>query len=191
MSLNAKGLNTPFKRSMLWKEAKTCKADIICVQETHFKRGSPMRLHHRSYPHVFFANTDKKRAGVLVAVRDSLTFQLIHSYADPGGRFIILICDINNIRCTLVNVYAPNKRQVFFLNRLRKRVGKLKQGMVLWCGDFNAIADVVMDSTCQNPRASVQPHSWLPLISMIFGDADMLQRKILRFILMYTKPTHG
>lgn len=161
LSINAKCLNTPFKRAMLWKEARACNADIICVQETHFKQSSPIRLRHRSFPHIYIASSEKKRAGVLVAVRDSLAFQLHHSHVDPGGRFIILICDIDNIRCTIVNVYAPNTRQISFLNRLRKRVGKIKQGMAIWCGDFNVLSDVNVDSTSHSLRPPIQLHSWL------------------------------
>lgn len=161
LSLNAKGLNSPFKRSLLWKEARNNKADIVCVQETHFKQSSPVRLQHRNFPHIYMANSDKKRAGVLIAIRDSLTFQLHQVYRDPGGRFIILLCDIANVRYTIVNVYAPNTRQLSFLNRLRKKVNKVKQGRVIWGGDFNAIVDTSIDSTSRSIRPPVQLHTWL------------------------------
>lgn len=127
MSINATGLNSPFKRSVLWKEANACMTDILCVQETHFKQASPIRLQHRNFPHIYFANADTKRAGVLIALRDSLAFQLVHSYADPDERFIILVCDINNIRCTLVNVYTPNTRPVdSWQDELQQQGPKLK-----------------------------------------------------------------
>lgn len=93
--INAKGLNSPFKRSMLCREAKTSKADIICAQETHFKASSLLRIHNRNFPHIFTACSETKKAGVLMAIKDSVIFNLQQTYVDPGGRFVILICDIN------------------------------------------------------------------------------------------------
>lgn len=62
LSINAKGLNSPFKRAMLWKEASNVKAAIVCAQETHFRASSPMRLCNSKFPHVFVANAEKKKS---------------------------------------------------------------------------------------------------------------------------------
>lgn len=110
------------QRSMLRKKAKTGKAEIVCIQERHFKASSPKRLQHHNFPHVFLTSSEKKQAGVLIAIRDSISFQLSHSYIDPGGRFIILTCDINNVACTIVNVYVPNSHPISFLNKVKKKV---------------------------------------------------------------------
>lgn len=62
LSINVKGLNSPFKRSMLWKEAKSQKADVLCAQETHFKASSPLRLHDRNFPHIFLSSSETKKS---------------------------------------------------------------------------------------------------------------------------------
>lgn len=161
VSINAKGLNSPFKRSMIWKEVRSQRADILCIQETHFKASSPPRLRDRNFPHIFLACTDKKKAGVAIAIRDSVTFQTHQAILDPGGRFIILVCEVDSVKCTLVNVYAPNSRQIAFLNKVKRKVERVKQGALIWCGDFNAIVDPSLDSTskCSTPPVQIQP--WL------------------------------
>lgn len=152
LSVNAKGLNSPFKRAMFWKEAKSSSADILCAQETHFRSSALPRMHHRNFPHIFLACSDKKRAGVLVAIRDTITFNLHQLISDPRGRYIILVCDINNIPCTLVTVYAPNTHQISFLTKLWKKIKRIKKGDLMWCGHFNIINEASMDSTSRSVR---------------------------------------
>lgn len=83
----------------------------------------------------------------MVAIWDSLAFHLVSEIVDPAGRFLILICDINSTRYTLINLYAPNYHQLYFLHKLMKRLKKVKQGSLLLCGDFNILRDPQMDST--------------------------------------------
>lgn len=117
LSLNVKGLNSPYKRAMLWKEARAHKADIVCAQETHFKRDSPVKTKHPKFPHIFFSCFDKKKAGVLIAIKDTVQFNLLQEVTDPKGRFIILVCQINNVTCTLVKSYAPNSDRLLFFKQ--------------------------------------------------------------------------
>lgn len=56
VSLNVKGLNSPYKRQMAWKEAKNLLSDVICFQETHFAATKPPTFQNRQFPHVFQAN---------------------------------------------------------------------------------------------------------------------------------------
>lgn len=166
LSLNVKGLNTPYKRSMLWKEARSHQADVLCAQETHIKRDSPIKIRHPNFPHTFLACSDKKKAGVLIAIKDTVQFDLLHSVVDPNGRFIILVCRIDNVISTLVNSYAPNSRQISFLNKLWRRVTRVKQGHLIWCGDFNGIGDAQMDSTSRGLRPPLQLGPWFSKLSL-------------------------
>lgn len=116
ISINSNGLNHPAKRKSMWREATSNRADILCVQETHFSAISPPVCSHRSFPHVFTANAPNKTRGGLTAVRDTVAFALYESVLDPRGRYIIVVCDINNSTFTIVNVYSPNKHQIRFFS---------------------------------------------------------------------------
>lgn len=124
LSLNVKGLNTPYKWSMLWKEAKNAKVDIICAQETHFLAESAAKFRHSLFPQIFHSCSDKKKAGVLVAIKNSVQFNMVQLISDPRGRFLILVCHIDNVLCTIVNSYAPNSRKIAYLNKLWKKITK-------------------------------------------------------------------
>lgn len=50
-SINAKGLNSPFKRNIPWEEAIT---DILCAQETNFSNVKPPSCTHKRYSHYSF-----------------------------------------------------------------------------------------------------------------------------------------
>lgn len=147
LTINARGLNHPAKRRSMWLEAIQNKADVICVQETHFKKQAQPNCSHPKFPHVFFASTDAKKKGVLTAIKDTVAFSLHSEVKDVQGRYHILICNINNTNYTVVNVYAPNTRQTRFLHRLMKQVSRLQKGRLLLCGDFNLPPDPTIDSS--------------------------------------------
>lgn len=74
--LNVGGLTSPYKRSMLWKEALSQKCDIYCAQETHhtlFNPPPPPVLHQD-----FFTTSlqilIRKTKGVMIAIKDTVTF---------------------------------------------------------------------------------------------------------------------
>lgn len=113
-SINAKSLNHPFKCSLLWKEALSQHADVLCVQETHIAKNKSPRCSHKLFPHCFFANADRKSEGVMISVRSLLAFQLYHVIQDPSGRIIILSASFNNHSLVIVNLYAPNSWQLSF-----------------------------------------------------------------------------
>lgn len=81
----------------------------------------------------------KKR--VLIAVKDTVTFQPHQVTLDPNGWYIILTCTINNVNYTLINIYAPNVHQMRFLKHLTQSIKPIQRGHVNMCGDFNLVPD--------------------------------------------------
>lgn len=61
VSINARGLNTPQKRSALLKEAITQKADILLVQETHFALNKTPQFKLKNYHQLLLASNSKKK----------------------------------------------------------------------------------------------------------------------------------
>ncbi|KAG8592376.1 hypothetical protein GDO81_000483 [Engystomops pustulosus] len=140
MSLNVKGLNSPFKRSLFWKEALNSKGDIVCIQETHVCQRNPPKISHPRFQQVLLSTYNKKKRGVLIAFKDTLAVSIHQTYIDPQSRFIIVLCSINNIDYTLVNLYAPNRRQKAFFTKLFKKIKEVKRGSLLICGDFTILS---------------------------------------------------
>lgn len=117
LSLNAKGLNHPAKCASLWKTAVSQKSDVLCVQETHFAQNASPNCSHRQFPHVFQTSYTKNQRGVMIVIQNTVSFQLQNCVLDPEGRYIFLLCTINNVPYTLVSIYAPNHRQMHFLKK--------------------------------------------------------------------------
>lgn len=61
------------------------------------------------FPHIYFANAMQKKRGALIAIKDTVHFKPLDVTLDDQDRFILLVCDIDN---TIVNIYAPNSRQI-------------------------------------------------------------------------------
>lgn len=147
ISFNVKGLKSPHKRKALQKEFRSLQGDIVFLQETHFLKHKHPSLFLKCFSHIYMANAEKKKAGVLIAINDSLSFNLKDSLVDDKGGYLILICEIDRILYILVNVYAPNVKQMAFLKHVLKCVEACRQGRLLTGGDFNAINNLSLDTT--------------------------------------------
>lgn len=95
LSLNVKGLNSPFKREALRRQALSKKVDILFIQKTHLFSLKDHHFTSNKFPHVFSANATSKKRGVLIAVKDNIDFQKVELHLDPDGHDVILLCTIN------------------------------------------------------------------------------------------------
>lgn len=77
LSLNVKGLNSPFKRKALWNDALKFGSVILCIQESHFARDNSPHFAHPKFPHIFSSHNTKKKKGVLTIIKDSISSKLI------------------------------------------------------------------------------------------------------------------
>lgn len=80
----------------------------------HLVKKGCLRLWDKRIPHFHFCSRSKKH-GVLIAVRDTVTLNVEQLFANPLGRYVILVSQINNMSFTLENVYVPKVGQVRFL----------------------------------------------------------------------------
>lgn len=150
VSLNVKGLNSPFKRKLMWSEAQRLKGDVLCIQETYFLATKAPKCSHRQYPHIVFANAETKHNGILKAIRNTAAFSLHDVITDPKGHYTVLLCTMNNFIYTIISVYAPNQGQITFLRNLLKKVKSLCEGNLLLLGDINLVIESKVD--CSPPK---------------------------------------
>lgn len=114
ISFNVHGLNHPAKRASVWREALKLQADVLCIQETHFSSCNMPCVHHKKFPHTFLASAPTKQKGVLIAIKDTVAFNLLETQTDPEGSYLILVGELNNKPFTIVNLYALNFHQILF-----------------------------------------------------------------------------
>lgn len=134
-SLNAKGLNIPEKRSSVLAEAYRHKAQVLLLQETHFKSGAIPRLSNNRFPEVYHATCpDSKTKGVSIVLAKTFQFLLTDQILDPEGRFLFLKGTWKNRPVTLANIYCPNSGQVTFLKEVLLQLAMFQTGLLILGG---------------------------------------------------------
>lgn len=183
LSLNTKGLNSPYKRRVLWKEADNhhwwrsmCAGNSLSVCKAS-------QLYSQALPSHLSANYKKKKRGVLVAIRVSISFKLHASLMDKEGRYVILVAELNGALYTLVNIYAPNKHQIKFIRRTLAKARSIQKGQLLVCGDFNIPMWPGIDTTSQR-RNQDSSNSFCKKIYMTRGDIIIPQKETIPFSLI-------
>lgn len=127
------------------QEALSSKADVVAIQEMHFYKDSMPVFTHKNFPHLLLASSHAMKRGVMIAIKDSVSFSLLEAIVDPEGRYILLLCTINNCLYTVNNAYAPNSHQMKCLHKLCTKISKVRRGSLIVCGDFNMVADPIMN----------------------------------------------
>lgn len=158
ISINANGLNHPAKRYALWKEAKTSNADIISVQETHFQTSNYPKCSNKNFPYIYLATSPTKKRGILVAIKNTVDWQVKDTVIDPEGRYVIITGTLNNMPITLASIYTPNTHQLRFLKRTLKVISRIKYGDLMICGDFNLTTNPELDTSSPPTKRKVSLH---------------------------------
>lgn len=147
ISLNSRGLNLPEKRSQVLLSLHRNKADIVFLQETHFKTNSVPKLSNQRFPIALHAtNHAAKTKGVSILIAKQCQFQITDTYIDGEARFIFVKGTLYGRRITLANIYAPNAGQAFFRATLQK-LSSFQEGLLILGGDFNVSPNPLLDTS--------------------------------------------
>lgn len=89
LPLNAKGINTPEKRSEFLRFFSKSRAHVVFLQETHFRTDAIPRISDRKYPTVFHSTSStSKTKGVSILIAATTNFEQSDVYSDPEGRYL-------------------------------------------------------------------------------------------------------
>lgn len=148
ISLNARGLNLPEKRSQVLLSLHRNKADIVFLQETHFKTNSIPKLSNQRFPIALHAtNHEAKTKGVSILIAKQCQFQITDTYVDGEARFIFVKGILHGKRVTLANIYAPNAGQVVFFRATLQKLSSFQEGLLILGGDFNVFLNPLLDTS--------------------------------------------
>nr|ACO51943.1 LINE-1 reverse transcriptase homolog [Aquarana catesbeiana] len=144
-SCNVKGLNSIGKRWQALKEFKSSKAEVIMVQETHFKPSGSFKFASRHFPIAYTASDPSGKVGVAILIKRTSPIKILSSYLDPHGRFIFLKCSHLSTSFSLINIYAPNVGQIGFLEKVFEKLQPFSQSFMIMGGDFNVCMSPTRD----------------------------------------------
>lgn len=134
VSLNVQGLNVPQKHMKAIRYLPFLRADVVCLQETHFTQMSNPTLFHSSCPQVYMANASVKKRGVLIEFHKFARFICSLRIVDPEGRYLLLRDSLREQEITIVTYYAPNVDQVPFFSHLLQVMAHHQAGTGFLCG---------------------------------------------------------
>lgn len=159
VSLNVKGLNTPEKRRMLLHDMRRLKADVIFLQEKHFRNNCLPILKNRFYPVVYHSKYAKaKSRGVSILFSAKLPWTCIDTKTDGEGRYLFLRGRIGDVEESLANLYAPNERQGVFLKRHITQLLQYSVGQLMVAGDLNILLTPTEDTSTGSSSSSRDLH---------------------------------
>lgn len=144
-SWNVKGLNHPVKRGKVLSHLKSLNADIIFLQETHFKNDFHSKLRVRWIGQSFFSSFSSKARGTAILLKKGVPFKHRSTTTDKEGRFIIVAGEIFSMPITLLNIYGPNFDDPHFFQKVFSRVPDISQTNLIIGGDFNCVLDSYLD----------------------------------------------
>lgn len=137
ISWNCKGLNSPIKRSRVLHHLQHLGAQIIFLQETHFKPSAFPRIKCGWIGPSYYSSFHSKSRGVAILIHKSVPFMCANVISDPGGRFLIITGKIYDTPVLLVNVYAPNWDNPDFFRQLFSDLPDMSSHFLILGGDFN------------------------------------------------------
>lgn len=71
--------------------------------------------------------------GVILAIKDSVSFQPLNIKTDCQGPYIIPAATHENAEYTIVNIYAPNKNPHHFIKKIVTKAQKMQKGQLIIC----------------------------------------------------------
>ena len=96
--------------------------------------------------------------GVAILFKKDLEYKIHSQYCAPEGNFIVVDISLTNtLRCTLVNIYGPNKDSPLFYTIIRDKLQSLDNPEIILCGDWNIVRYFKQDTykylRFNNPKA--------------------------------------
>lgn len=119
---------------MLLHDIRRMKADIILLQETHFRENNLPVLKNRFYPISYHSTyTEAKSRGVSILISARIPW----THTDTQGRYLFLKGQMGDMKVTLANLFVPNDHQDTFLISHLERLMQFSEGQLIVGGDLN------------------------------------------------------
>lgn len=194
VTLNAKGLNVPEKCRMLQNDMKRIKADIVLLQETHFRENAFPSLKNRYYLTVYHSTyTEAKSRRVSIQISARIPWSMIDIKTDPMGRFLFLKGMIGETKVTIANLYAPNCHQEVFIRKHLKLLQTFSEGQLIVGGDLNIPLIPTEDTSTGTSSTSRGTHK---IIHSVLHDTQLIDAWRLfhpgeRDYMFFSRPHHS
>lgn len=129
------------------------KADVICLQETHWTEDIMGNIKRLWEDDIFVNHGNQKACGVAILIKRDRVYNVKQIYKDGKGRLLVIEFMFRNELFRLINIYAPNieteRKEVF------KEIKPLCKGKCIVVGDFNVWCTRLDASSSANFKSDV------------------------------------
>ena len=124
---------------------------IVFLQETHSTEASETIWKAQWGGEVRYSHGESDSRDILIAFRESLSFQIENEIKDKNGRILILQVNVQGSNYILINIYNANteQQQLTVLNQLDEFLDTIeinRDTQILLGGDLNFIHDLLLDA---------------------------------------------
>lgn len=150
VSLNARGLRDVVKRKALFLFSRQFGSDFVFLQESHSNDKDVHFWKSQWGNEIWFSHGSEHSAGVS-CLKNNFTGDVLHTYCDEYGHFILLLLKCYNVNLIVVNYYGYNSRsendQLLFVleDKLTYWQSKFPNAYLVIGGDFNTVLNESLD----------------------------------------------
>lgn len=145
MSWNVRGLGDGRKRRAVKELIEFYNPAIVCLQETHKGNEDDKMFCTFKYKYEFHATYSTYSRGVSILISNAIRFTCKQCIKDPAGRYLMLLCSINDRIIFLVNVYIPPPYKDDVLKKVFEKMAQLPDVPTVIIGDFNNVLNEELD----------------------------------------------
>ena len=147
------------------------KASIILLQETHSTEDSEKLWRSVWDGDIVFSHGTSAARGTCILFKSGVAKNILKCSTDDDGRYIILDIEINGLRITLANIYAPNQDTPDFFVNVLHGIESLPNDNRIVGGDFNLVLDLDLDKKggikSTNSKSQCLINNWMEETDLI------------------------
>jgi exonuclease III len=145
VSLNCRGLNGKCKRLKVFNYLKKFKAQIYCLQDTHFTPDMYNTIYSEWGHECFLSYGTSNSRGTGIFFSKNTDYKIHNYIEDTNGDFLALDISLGDNRFTLFTLYGPNNDTPSFYDNVFKIIELIGNESFIICGDFNLVLDPELD----------------------------------------------
>ena len=138
ITLNVNGLHNPIKRGKVIAKMKKENLHVMFWQEIHLNDMEHEKLKKLGFKNTFHSSYKKgKRRGVAILISNRVNFQLVSTFCDSEGRYVLVKGYLDQKEVTLVNVYNPPGQDHSCIREIFDLIASEASGVLICGGDWN------------------------------------------------------
>ena len=144
-SYNCNGIGNATKRRQVFQYVRHKKPDICILQESHSIKNMEKIWKSEWGGEILFSHGLSNARGVCILFKPGLSFKVHNTKRDKEGRSLCIDLEIEEVRFTLLGLYAPNEDEPEFFKECFKTIEHFDNNSKIIAGDFNLVMDLDMD----------------------------------------------